>query len=159
MLSVSLQVRRPRLLPESPMELWRLWNTWVQALRPACARQVTFQWMRIALMGLCVRADLAGGTSLVRALALQPKQYLRLLHLFHSEALQLAPLTGLWVRFCQRHFDPLEVGGARVCLADGPKVPKEGRKMPGVKKLHQESTNNSKPAGIQVPSLQAPAPL
>jgi hypothetical protein len=141
------------------MELWRLWNTWVQALRPACARQVTFQWMRIALMGLCVRADLAGVTSLVRTLALQPKQYLRLLHLFHSEALQLAPLTALWVRFCQRHFDPLEVGGARVCLADGLKVPKEGRKMPGVKKLHQESTNNSKPEWIEGHSFQALAQL
>jgi len=137
------------------MELWTSWNAFVQTLRPACARQVTFQWMRIVWMGLCVRADLAGVTSLVRALALQPKQYLRLLHLFHSEALRLAPLTALWVRFCQRHFDPLEVGGARVCLADGLKVSREGRKMPGVKKLHQQSTNNSKPEWIEGHSFQA----
>jgi hypothetical protein len=94
------------------MQRWMRWDACVQALAPACARQVTFQWMRIVLMGLCVRADLAGVTSLVRALALQPKQYLRLLHLFHSEALRLAPLTALWVRFCQRHFDPLEVGAS-----------------------------------------------
>ena len=105
------------------------------------------------------RSDLAGVTSLVRGLALQPKQYLRLLHLFHTEALQLGPLTALWVRFCQRHFDPLEVGGARVCLADGIKVAKEGRKMPGVKKLHQESTNNSKPEWIEGHSFQALAQL
>jgi hypothetical protein len=113
------------------MQLWMRWDACVQALAPACARQVAFQWMRIVLMGLCVRADRAGVTSLVRALALQPKQYLRLLHLFHSEALRLVPLTALWVRFCQRHFDPLEVGGARVCLADGLEVAREGRKMPG----------------------------
>ena len=141
------------------MELWTCWNTCVQALRPACARQATFQWMRIALMGLCVRVDLAGVTSLVRALALEPTQYLRLLHLFHSEALPLAPLTRLWVRFCQSHFQPLEVAGARVCLADGLKVPKEGRKMPGVKKLHQESANNSKPEWIEGHSFQALAQL
>ena len=141
------------------MQLWMRWDACVQALAPACARQVTFQWMRIVLMGLCVRADLAGVTSLVRALALQPKQYLRLLHLFHSEALRLAPLTALWVRFCQRHFDPLEVGGARVCLADGLKVAREGRKMPGVKKLHQASTNNSKPEWIEGHSFQALAQL
>ena len=30
-----------------------------------------------------------------------------------------------------------------VCVADGLKVPKEGRKMPAVKKLHQSSGNNS----------------
>lgn len=141
------------------MKLWRRWNAWVEALRPACTRQRTFHWMRIALMGLCVRFDLAGVTSLVRALALQPKQYLRLLHLFHTEALALGPLTALWVRLCQRHFDPLEIGGARVCLADGIKVAKEGRKMPGVKKLHQESTNNSKPEWIEGHSFQALAQL
>lgn len=137
------------------MKLWMRWSAWVEALRPACARQRTFHWMRIALMGLCVRPDLAGVTSLVRALALQPKQYLRLLHLFHTEALALGPLTALWVRLCQRHFEPLEIGGARVCLADGIKVAKEGRRMPGVKKLHQESTNNSKPEWIEGHSFQA----
>lgn len=141
------------------MELWTAWNACVQVLRPACARQATFEWMRTVLMGLCVRADLAGVTSLVRALALEPHQYLRLLHLFHSESLKLAPLTALWVYFCQHHFDPLEVGGARVCLADGLKVPKEGQKMPGVKKLHQESTNNSKPEWIEGHSFQALAQL
>lgn len=125
------------------MKLWRRWNAWVEALRPACARQRTFHWMRIALMGLCVRFDLAGVTSLVRALALHPKQYLRLLQLFHTEALALGPLTALWVRLYQRHFDPLEIGGARVCLADGIKVAKEGRKLPGVKKLHQDWAEDS----------------
>ncbi|HME68652.1 MAG TPA: hypothetical protein VKM54_02155 [Myxococcota bacterium] len=141
------------------MQLWMRWNALVQTLEPACARKATFQWMRIVLMGFCVRADLAGVTSWVRALALQPKQYLRLLHLFHSEALRLAPLTTLWIRFCQRHFDPLEVGGARVCLADGIKVAREGRKMPGVKKLHQQSTHNSKPEWIEGHSFQALAQL
>ncbi len=137
------------------MKLWIRWNACVELLRPACARQITFHWMRVILMGLCVRSDLAGVTSLVRALALQPKKYQCLLNHFHSEALELGTLTALWVRFCQRHFKPLEVGGARVCLADGIKVAKEGRKMPGVKKLHQESTNNSKPEWIEGHSFQA----
>jgi len=51
------------------MELWTAWNACVLALRPACSRQVTFEWMRIVLMWLCVRIDRAGVTSLVRALA------------------------------------------------------------------------------------------
>ncbi|MGH7418358.1 MAG: transposase, partial [Candidatus Rokuibacteriota bacterium] len=141
------------------MELWMAWNAGVEALRPACARRATFEWMRIVLMGLCARADLAGVTSLVRALALRPDRYLRLLHVLHSEALRLGPLTALWVRFCRARFTPVEVGGAWVCLADGLKVPKEGQKMPAVKKLHQESSNNSKPEFIDGHSFQALALL
>jgi hypothetical protein len=141
------------------MELWMAWNACVEGLRPACSRQATFEWMRIVLMGLCVRTDLAGVTSLVRALALRPDRYLRLLGLLHSEALRLGPLTALWVRFCRARFTPVEVGGAWVCLADGLKVPKEGQKMPAVKKLHQESSNNSKPEFIDGHSFQALALL
>ncbi|MEE9282169.1 MAG: transposase, partial [Myxococcota bacterium] len=137
------------------MEQWGVWNAWVETLRPACTRRATFEWTRIALAGLSVRADQAGVTSLVRALALQPRAYLRLLHLFHSEALQLSTLTALWVRFCLDHFSPYQVGDAIVCLADGLKVPKEGQKMPAVKKLHQASTNNSKPEFIHGHSFQA----
>jgi len=112
------------------MELWLAWNACVETLRPACTRQATFAWMRIVLMGLCVRADLLGVTSLVRALALRPDRYLRLLHVLHSEALRLGPLTALWVRFCRARFAPVQVGDALVCLADGLKIPKEGRRMP-----------------------------
>lgn len=137
------------------MELWRAWENAVQALRPACTRARTFQWMRIALIGLCVRSDLAGVTSLVRALALRPAVYPRLLHLFHSTALQLDRLTALWIQACQTAFTPVEVGDAIVCLADGLKIPKEGQKMPAVKRLHQESANNSKPEFIDGHSFQA----
>jgi hypothetical protein len=105
-------------------------------------------------LGLCVRADLVGVTSFVRALALRPDCYLRLLHLIHSEALRLGTLTALWVRLCRARFTPVRVGEALVCLADGLRVPKEGQKMPAVKKLHQ-SSSNSKPALIDGHSFQA----
>ena len=42
-----------------------------------------------------------------------------------------------------------------ILVADGLKVPKEGRKMPAVKKLHQESGDNSKPQFIFGHSFQA----
>jgi hypothetical protein len=45
--------------------------------------------------------------------------------------------------------------GRIVLLADGIKVRKTGKKMPGVKKLHQESQNNSKPEYIFGHSCQA----
>jgi hypothetical protein len=49
----------------------------------------------------------------------------------------------------------LTVNGRIVLLADGIKAPKSGRKMPAVKKLHQESQNNSKPEFIFGHSCQA----
>ena len=44
---------------------------------------------------------------------------------------------------------------ARVVVGDGIKVPKRGRKMPGVKLLHQQSESNTKPEYIMGHSLQA----
>ncbi len=49
------------------------------------------------------------------------------------------------------------VAGRILLLADGIKVAKSGRKMPAVKKLHQESQDNSKPEYIFGHSCQAAA--
>lgn len=51
----------------------------------------------------------------------------------------------------------LRSGGRPVFLADGIKVAKAGRKMPAVKKLHQESDDNTKPEFIFGHSCQAVA--
>lgn len=116
---------------------------------------MTFLWMTLALMGLCVRADLQGVTSVVRAVWLRPSAYQRLLHLFHTPALVVEKLTTLWIQLSLKLFAPLKVGGRLVLVADGLKVAKEGRKMPAVKKLHQESGDNSKPQFIFGHSFQA----
>jgi hypothetical protein len=84
------------------MDLWIAWYHCVKSLRPACRRRRTFLWMVVALIGLSIRADLAGVTSFVRALGLCPGAYPLLLHFFHSSALDLAALTSLWVRLMPR---------------------------------------------------------
>jgi len=139
---------------EVAMGLWTAWFNAVACLRPACARWRTFAWMVVVLIGLSIRPELAGVTSIVRVLELAPTLYLRLLDLFHSSALKLDSLTELWVRWCRHAFPPISVGPYLICLADGLKVAKEGRKMPAVKKLHQSSDNNSKPPFIFGHSLQ-----
>jgi hypothetical protein len=111
--------------------------------------------MTLVLMGLCCRADNAGVTSFVRVLNLRGEAYCRLLHVFHSKALDLGALTSCWVRLCLVLFRPFEVGQRLVCLADGIKAPKEGKRMPGVKLLHQQSASNTKPEYIMGHSFQA----
>jgi hypothetical protein len=140
-----------------------LWNPWwklVCELRPACARTRTFLWMAVCLAGMTIRKDLMGVTSIVRALGLQPICYDRLLDFFHSPALKLDRLTRAWCSLVFRvHPGILRVNGRPVLVGDGLKVPKAGRKMPAVKKLHQQSDANTKPAYIFGHSCQAVAVL
>ena len=137
------------------MPLWIAWFDAVRALRPASKRLHTFLWMMLVLVGLCCRPERAGVTSLVRLFGFGNRGYRRFLHLFHSRALDPEALTACWVGLCLRLFQPVAVGERLVCLADGIKAPKEGRKMPAVKLLHQQSASNSKPEYIMGHSLQA----
>lgn len=140
-----------------------LWNDWwslVCALRCACARNQTFLWMALCLAGMIARKDLLGVTSIVRALGLEPACYDRLLDFFHSPALDLNKLTRAWCALVFR-FHPaiLRVNGRPVLAADGIKIAKAGKKMPAVKKLHQQSDSNTKPEYIFGHSCQAIAVL
>jgi len=140
--------------------LWKHWWELVCELRPACARTRTFLWMTVCLAGMTTRKDLMGVTSIVRALGLVPACYDRLLDFFHSSALNLGKLTRVWCGLVFR-VDPgiLRVNGRPVLVGDGIKVAKAGRKMPAVKKLHQQSDSNTKPAYIFGHSCQAIAVL
>jgi hypothetical protein len=116
--------------------------------------------MATCLAGMTVRRDLMGVTSIVRALGLLPACYDRLLDFFHSPALDLDKLTRLWRGLVFRaHPGILRVRGKPVLVGDGIKVAKSGRKMPGVKKLHQQSESNTKPEYIFGHSCQAVAVL
>jgi hypothetical protein len=147
--------------PQRSVLLWRAFWRALQPLRPACSRTTTFLWLVVVLAGVCLRPDLAGVTSLVRALGLSEASYYCLLHFFHSPALDLERLTRLWQQTLQRLFRRrlVRVNGRAVVLVDGLKRPKEGKKMPGVKSLHQESRCNAKASFIMGHSLQAVAVL
>ncbi len=139
------------------MDLWNQWWLYFQELRPAFKRTRTFLWFAVCVIGLTVRNDLAGTTSIVRALGLKIGCYERLLGCFHSHGIQLDLLYVLWVKlvlYCCEAF-LFRVNGRLVLLGDGIKVPKSGKKMPGVKRLHQESDSNTKPEFIFGHSCQA----
>lgn len=140
--------------------LWKRWWDLIGPLRPACARTRTFLWMAACLAGMTVRADLRGVTSLVRALGLTPACYDRMLDFVHSPALDVEKLTRLWRAVVFKvHPGILRVSGRPVLVGDGLKVAKSGRKMPAVKKLHQQSESNTKPEYIFGHSCQAVAVL
>ena len=137
------------------INLWLEIFRCIHELRPACSRQRTFLWMVVAIVSLAIRQDTVGVTSFIRGSFLRPACYDALLHLFHSDALDLSILLKLWVKLAMRLFCPVKTAGFIVFAADGLKIPKEGKKMPAVKCLHQESGNNTKPEFIMGHSFQA----
>jgi len=130
------------------MVLWLNWWQIVKQLRPACARLRTFLWLSTCLAGMTVRKDLLGVTSIVRSLGLKELYYDRLLDFYHSPGLNLGKLTGIWKSFLLRCPLLLKTNGRLLLVGDGLKVPKAGKNMPAVKKLHQESESNTKPEYI-----------
>jgi len=138
------------------MALWVPWWNAIVLLRPAFSRLRSFMWFATAVAGVTVRTELLGVTSIVRALKLRARFYNKLLAGFHSSAVQLDRLAALWTQaLLQLLPDRLRVNGRCVLVGDGIKIPKRGRKMPGVKLLHQQSESNTKPEYIMGHSLQA----
>lgn len=66
--------------------LWSCWWDAILLLRPAFSRVRSFLWFATIVAGLTVRTELAGVTSIIRALNLQPRLYNKLLDSFHSNA-------------------------------------------------------------------------
>jgi hypothetical protein len=138
------------------MQIWFHWWNLVRELKPACSRNRTFLWLAVSLAGICTRSDLAGVTSIVRALGLKPSCHNRLLDFFHSHGIDADRLAQLWTQLVLRFFTTaVWINNRLVLLCDGIKIPKAGRKMPGVKLIRQDSDSNTKPQYIMGHSCQA----
>ena len=127
----------------------------LEKMRSCFTREKTFLWFTVAVAGFLTRSDIAGVSSFIRGLCLAERWYGPLLGFFGSSAVQLEKLTACWMSIIIEKFPILRVHGRVVLLADGIKVAKEGRRMPGVKLLHQESQSNSKAEYIMGHSIQA----
>ena len=142
------------------MRIWICWWNAISLLRPACSRWRTFLWFAACVAGLTVRTDNLGVTSIVRALGLRGRFYDNLLDNFHSTGIGLDKMSVLWTKVVLRLFPGLILVNHRLVLVgDGIKVAKQGRKMPAVKLLHQESESNTKAEYIMGHSFQSIAIL
>ena len=118
----------------------------LEFLRGAFSRKATYAWFVVAFMGVILRADDYGVTSFVRALGLEPAHYTLLVHFFHSSAWCVSGLMQRWWLWVVQQNLGWQVNERLVFTGDHTKVPKDGRKMPGVATLHQDSETASKPS-------------
>ena len=123
--------------------MWEFINGVLMGFRKCFSRGAAFGWFVVIVTGLMIRTDHLGVTSVIRDLSLSA-DYMGLIGFFRSSAWKLEVLTAQWCALV-KEYAPLERQGDRVILVgDGVKQAKEGRRMPGVKRQHQESENASK---------------
>ena len=112
------------------------------------SRKAAFRWFVILTAGLMLRSDKLGVTSVIRDLALKPDCYLSMLHFFRASSWSLDRIRQCWFQTVLRFFPLYQESSFHVLVGDGVKQSKEGRHIPGVKKLCQESETSAKPQFI-----------
>ena len=108
----------------------------------------TYVWFTVAVLGIMVRSDAYGIASCIRAVGISGKHYETFDHFFHSLAWKITPIRKCWHSLVRKYAYLPEINGYISLLIDHTKQPKEGRYNPVVRKLCQESENQSKPEYI-----------
>ena len=127
------------------MELYERIEQITVTFRPAFNRELTFEWFVILLWGVLLTTQPLAVTSYLNTLSIGAEYYNHALHWFHLSGYEIDCLCRCWGRWLSAHPDTYRLNGKRVYVRDGIKVSQEGRKIPGGKRLHQESETLSKP--------------
>ena len=110
--------------------------------------EASFNWFVIVILGFVIRFDHSGVTSFIRWLFLSPTHYDALLLFFRTSSWRLEDLLLQWTSMAINHFPVIRFNDRLLLIGDGIKICKEALKMPGVKRLHQDSDNSGKGATI-----------
>ena len=121
----------------------------IVTLRPAFSRAATFEWFVLLLWGVLLSEQSPAVSSYVNGIGLSEGYYHQALHWFHSSAFSIDQLCYRWGQWLRSSAHSKRLHGQLVYVGDGIKVGKEGRRMPGVKGLHQESADVHKPTWIR----------
>jgi len=115
-------------------------------MRPAFSRRATHGWFVVVFVGFILRTDNFGVSSIIRALFLPAENYMCLLHFFHSSAWDVETIMAIWWQWIVKKNVAHRINNRLVLIGDHTKTPKDGRKIPAVTTLHQDSETGSKPS-------------
>ena len=107
-----------------------------------------YHWFVVIIVGFMLRTDQLGVTDVIRALALAPECYDSMIRFFRASSWELYSLRVVWCQTVAKRIPLFRVNGQPVLIGDETIQPKEGRRMPGVKRYHQHSQSQSKPATV-----------
>jgi hypothetical protein len=131
------------------MKLYQRIEQILLQFRPVFRREATFEWFVLLFWGVLLTTQPPAVTSYLNALGLSEGYYHQALHWFGSSAFSVNALCQHWREWLSLHPQVERLQEHRLYVGDGIKVAKEGRKMPGVKGLHQESSDVRKPEWIR----------
>jgi hypothetical protein len=124
--------------------MWEWMNETLFDFRMCFTRKAAFDWFIVIILGFIIGREHVGVTSVIRELYLESSHYESILHFFRATSWEIEPIRRKWISLVKKHSPLIEMEGYYILAGDGVKQPKEARRMPGVKKLHQESENVSK---------------
>ena len=118
----------------------------LEGFRKEFSHKAAYGWLIVLAIGVMIRTDKLGVASVVRGLALRPESYESMIRFFRACSWHLPSLQSARVGIIARCAPLRRFQGRVVLIGDGVKKSKEGLKMPGVKRLKQESETQSKAA-------------
>jgi len=105
-------------------------------------------WLKFCMivLGFIGATEMIGVTSFCRFYGLNEKGYYNLVHFFRYSEWSLSALSVCWASFVFAQKLTITVGGRAVLIGDHTYVPKDGRRIPGVVTLRQNSETQTKPS-------------
>ena len=80
--------------------MWNLLNKILANFKECFSRQASFNWFVIIIIGLMLRSDSLGLTSIIRDLNLSHSSYATMIHFFHASSWTLEAYCKEIVRNC-----------------------------------------------------------
>jgi DDE superfamily endonuclease len=117
----------------------------LHTFRKVFSRRSTWLTFCLVVLGFIGATRIDNVSSWCRFWHLQTPGYLAFLHFFRSSAWSLTGLLSCWGAFVLSQQQTVTVDGRAVLLGDHTMTAKDGRRMPGVVTLHQDSETQSKP--------------
>ena len=118
----------------------------LRSFRGVFSHHSTWLVFSMVVLGFLGTTEINGITSFCRFWGLGESAYHTFLHFFRSSAWSLEALICQWTAIVLAQNETVSIEGRVVLLGDHTYVPKDGRRMPGVVTLHQESETQSKPS-------------
>ena len=118
----------------------------LEEFRNVFSRNSTWLIFVMVVLGFIGTSEMTGVSSFCRFWLLDVNGYHSLLRFFRSDAWSLEQLTQQWSQFVLAQDETVISDGRAVVLGDHTHFPKDGRRMPCVVTLHQNSETQSKPS-------------
>jgi hypothetical protein len=112
--------------------------------RSCFSREDTFTYFIVITLGLMTASDPGGAAAFIRAPGLDPACCRALLGFFRSTAWSIWGIRSMWISIVASSQTAYMYDGYYVLLGDGTVQSKEGKKMPAVSSVHQDSADVGK---------------